>query len=66
MDALVRLKACLAAVENEEGQAAVESAVLYSALLVGASSLMFFLPDMLAAITIYLNGFYLILGYPIG
>ncbi|HCF59133.1 MAG TPA: hypothetical protein DFS52_14215 [Myxococcales bacterium] len=66
MSSLSRMRSLMAASRGESGQATVETAVLVSALLVGAGSIMFFLPDMLAAFTIYIQGFYLVLGYPIG
>jgi hypothetical protein len=48
------------------GQAMAEYASLVFALLVGTVSLMAFAPDMLAAFTIYIRGFYLVLGLPMG
>ncbi|MGI5862753.1 MAG: hypothetical protein ACOX6T_11945 [Myxococcales bacterium] len=66
MSPLFRMRELMAASRGEGGQATVETAVLVSALLVGTGSIMFFLPDMLAAFTIYIQGFYLVLGYPLG
>lgn len=48
------------------GQAMSEYAVLTAALLVSGVGIMAFAPDMMAAFTIYIRGFYLILGLPIG
>jgi hypothetical protein len=43
-----------------------EFSLLSAVLLIGVLSLMHFAPDMLGAITIYLRGFYVVLGYPLG
>ncbi|MET0402719.1 MAG: hypothetical protein ABW123_09960 [Cystobacter sp.] len=48
------------------GQQLTEFSLLSAALLVGGLSLMHFAPDMLGALTIYIRGFYVILGYPLG
>ena len=55
---------------DESGQAMTESAVILMALLFSLPVLGFMLikyaPDAVAAATIYFNGFYLVLGLPIG
>lgn len=48
------------------GQAMVEFVTLTTALLVGGVGLMTFAPDSVRALTIYLRGFYLVLGLPLG
>jgi hypothetical protein len=48
------------------GQAMTEYVALTAALLVTGVGIMAFAPDMMAAFTIYIRGFYLILGLPIG
>ncbi len=48
------------------GQAMVEYVTLTSALLLGGVGLMAFAPDSVQALTIYIQGFYLILGLPLG
>jgi hypothetical protein len=48
------------------GQQLTEFSLLSMALLVGLLSIMHFTPDMLGAFTIYIRGFYVILGYPLG
>jgi hypothetical protein len=48
------------------GQQMAEFSILSVALLVGALSIMHFAPDMLGAFTIYVRGFYVILGFPLG
>jgi hypothetical protein len=48
------------------GQQMAEFSLLSAALLVGGMSIMHFAPDMLGAFTIYIRGFYVILGFPLG
>lgn len=48
------------------GQQMTEFALLSSVLLMGTLSIMHFAPDMLGAFTIYVRGFYIILGMPLG
>jgi len=48
------------------GQAMMEFVTLTTALLLGVGSILVFAPDMLAAFTLYVRGFYVILGYPLG
>ena len=55
-----------ARLQNRRGQAMTEFAALTVALLLGTASIVTFAPDSLAAITIYINGFYLVLGLPLG
>lgn len=51
---------------RSRGQAATEfTLVLMSLLLIGLG-IDTFAPDMLAAFTIYVRGFYVVLGYPLG
>ena len=51
---------------SERGQNMTEVALLTSVLLIGIGGLMVFAPDALQAFTIYIQGFYLILGLPLG
>ncbi|OJH40867.1 hypothetical protein [Cystobacter ferrugineus] len=51
---------------RSRGQQLTEFTLLSAALLVGTLSIIHFAPDMLGALTIYLRGFYVILGYPLG
>jgi hypothetical protein len=51
---------------RSRGQALTELSILLMALLVGGVALSTFAPDMLAAYTIYVRGFYVVLGYPLG
>ncbi len=51
---------------RSRGQQLTEFTLLSAALLVGTLSIIHFAPDMLGAFTIYLRGFYVILGYPLG
>jgi hypothetical protein len=48
------------------GQQLTEFTLLSMALLVIGGGIMHFMPDMLGVITIYLRGFYVILGFPLG
>lgn len=52
------------------GQAMTEYSVILMSLLlilaVGTLGITTFAPDMFAAFTIYMRGFYLILGFPMG
>ncbi|QDE66239.1 MULTISPECIES: hypothetical protein [Myxococcus] len=48
------------------GQALAEFSLLLMALLVIGGGIASFAPDMFAAFTIYVRGFYLVLGYPLG
>ncbi|WP_224245585.1 hypothetical protein [Hyalangium gracile] len=51
---------------RSRGQAMAEFSIILMSLLVGGVALSTFAPDMLAAYTIYVRGFYVVLGYPIG
>ncbi|MCY1017182.1 hypothetical protein [Pyxidicoccus sp. MSG2] len=51
---------------RSRGQAAAEFSLLLMALLVLMGGIASFAPDMLAAFTIYVRGFYIVLGYPLG
>ncbi len=51
---------------GERGQQLTEFTLLSAALLLAGGGIMFFAPDMLGVITIYLRGFYVILGFPLG
>jgi hypothetical protein len=51
---------------RSRGQAMTEFSILLMSLLIGGVALSTFAPDMLAAFTIYVRGFYVVLGYPIG
>lgn len=51
---------------RSRGQAAAEFSLLLLGLLVGGSTLLAFAPDLLAIFTVYVAGFYLVLGYPLG
>lgn len=60
-------RAMLARLAPEAGQATTESAIILSGLLLAtAFPLVKWAPDMLEALTIYVRGFYVVLGYPIG
>ena len=48
------------------GQNTAELMLLTSALLLGVGGVATFAPDMLAAITIYMRGFWIILALPFG
>ncbi|MFP2960680.1 hypothetical protein ACLEPN_23385 [Myxococcus sp. 1LA] len=48
------------------GQAMAEFSLLLMALLIIGGGIATFAPDMFAAFTIYVRGFYLVLGYPLG
>ena len=48
------------------GQNTAEMMLLTSALLLGTGGIMTFAPDMLAAITIYIRGYWVVLGFPFG
>ncbi len=48
------------------GQQLTEFTILSMALLMIGGGIMHFAPDMLGVITIYLRGFYVILGFPLG
>jgi uncharacterized protein (UPF0333 family) len=51
---------------RSRGQAAAEFSLLLMALLIMGGGIVSFAPDMLAAFTIYVRGFYVVLGYPLG
>ncbi|ATB41764.1 hypothetical protein CYFUS_007234 [Cystobacter fuscus] len=51
---------------RDRGQQLTEFTLLSAALLVMGGGLMHFAPDMLDVITIYIRGFYVILGFPLG
>lgn len=52
--------------KRTRGQAMSETAILTAGVLLGVGSIASFAPDMFAAFTIYIRGFYLILGFPLG
>jgi hypothetical protein len=60
----------LRARRGQAGQAMSESSLVLAALLgaLGATgvTLLRFYPDSLAAFTVYIRGFYIVLGYPLG
>ncbi|MFY2562637.1 hypothetical protein ACN469_33905 [Corallococcus terminator] len=51
---------------RSRGQALAEMSLLMMGLIVGTMGLYTFAPDILAAYTIYVRGFYVVLGYPLG
>ncbi len=51
---------------RSRGQALAEFSLLLMALLLGVAGIATFAPDMFAGFTIYIRGFYLVLGYPLG
>jgi hypothetical protein len=51
---------------RSRGQALTEFSILIMSLLIGGVALSTFAPDMLSAFTVYVRGFYVVLGYPIG
>lgn len=51
---------------RSRGQAMAEFSILLMSLLIGGVALSTWAPDMLAAFTVYVRGFYVVLGYPIG
>ncbi|WP_253999743.1 hypothetical protein [Myxococcus qinghaiensis] len=51
---------------RSRGQAAAEFSLLLLGLLVSGSAFLAFAPDLLAIFTVYVAGFYLVLGYPLG
>lgn len=55
---------------GQRGQAMSESSLILAALLGGIGitgvTLLRFYPDSLAAFSVYVRGFYIILGYPVG
>lgn len=57
-------------VSGQRGQAMAESSLIMAALVgaigVTGVTLLRFYPDSLAAFSIYVRGFYIILGYPLG
>ncbi|WP_226994026.1 hypothetical protein [Myxococcus hansupus] len=48
------------------GQAMAEFSMLLFALIIFMGGIATFAPDMFAGFTIYVRGFYLVLGYPLG
>jgi len=48
------------------GQALTELALLMGVLILGTMGIGTFAPDMLAVFTLYVRGFYTVLGYPVG
>ncbi|WP_338871017.1 hypothetical protein [Myxococcus stipitatus] len=48
------------------GQALTELSLLMAALILATMGIATFAPDMFAAYTIYVRGFYVVLGYPLG
>lgn len=55
-----------ARLQNPRGQAMTEFITLTFFMLGMGTTLVMFAPDALGAITIYVNGFYLVLGLPLG
>ncbi len=51
---------------RSRGQALTEFSVLLIALIFIGGGILSFAPDMFSAFTIYIRGFYLVLGYPMG
>ncbi|RKH66242.1 hypothetical protein [Corallococcus aberystwythensis] len=51
---------------RSRGQAMAEFTILLMALMSGVLAITQFAPDMFAALTIYIRGFYCVLGYPFG
>jgi uncharacterized protein (UPF0333 family) len=52
---------------RSRGQASTEYIVLsFGMLVIAGGGLMTFAPDSVAALTIYIRGFYLVLGLPLG
>ncbi|MFY1828927.1 hypothetical protein ACN47A_23610 [Myxococcus fulvus] len=51
---------------RSRGQALTEMSLLLAALFLMTLGLHSFAPDMFAAYTIYVRGFYVVLGYPLG
>ncbi|NTX06395.1 hypothetical protein HUA74_30470 [Myxococcus sp. CA051A] len=51
---------------RSRGQALTEFSLLLAALIVGTLGLSAFAPDIFAVYTIYVRGFYVVLGYPLG
>ncbi|MEN9799190.1 MAG: hypothetical protein RL653_2886 [Pseudomonadota bacterium] len=51
---------------SARGQNSLEMVLLTSALLLGVGGIATFAPDMMAVITIYMRGFWVVLGLPFG
>ncbi|MCE9673054.1 hypothetical protein LY474_35135 [Myxococcus stipitatus] len=51
---------------RSRGQALAEFSLLLMALVMMGMGITTFAPDTLAAFTMYVNGFYIVLGYPLG
>jgi hypothetical protein len=51
---------------RSRGQAAAEFTLLLMAFMFGTLAITTFAPDMFAALTIYIRGYYCVLGYPFG
>jgi hypothetical protein len=51
---------------RSRGQAAAEFSLLLMVLMLGVLGITTFAPDMFAAFTMYVCGFYIVLGYPLG
>ncbi|CAM4188120.1 hypothetical protein [Corallococcus exiguus] len=51
---------------RSRGQAMAEFTVLLMVFILTGVSITTFAPDMFAALTIYIRGFYCVLGYPFG
>ncbi|RKH36675.1 hypothetical protein [Corallococcus llansteffanensis] len=51
---------------RSRGQAMAEFTLLLMVLLIGTGAITTFAPEMFAALTIYIRGFYCVLGYPFG
>ncbi|MFP2902867.1 hypothetical protein [Corallococcus sp. 4LFB] len=51
---------------RSRGQAMAEFTILLMALMFGLGAITTFAPEMFAALTIYIRGFYCVLGYPFG
>ncbi|TQF15318.1 hypothetical protein FJV41_14215 [Myxococcus llanfairpwllgwyngyllgogerychwyrndrobwllllantysiliogogogochensis] len=51
---------------RSRGQALTEISLLMMALFVGGLGITTFAPDIFSAFTMYVCGFYVVLGYPLG
>ncbi len=66
----LHIRRMLRAPSGQRGQAMTESTLILAAMLGGIGltgvTLLRFYPDSLAAFSVYVRGFYIVLGYPIG
>ena len=64
------MAAAIGTLRGEEGQALTESTIILSGMLLtlffALPAVTHYAPDLLEAITIYVRGFYVVLGYPMG